>query len=136
MLPRAHLEVFSTVDRRVFQSKRLGLDPGKIHGLPGHGGNGPTTTSTCFLRSCATPAACRPSSSAPKQQAYNDLVHWRANHPEFTCYNRGLLRHRPFAHAGERRHCHPRGTTTCAKALTFRCPIVFNAFGGIMPQRS
>ena len=26
------------------------------------------------------------------------------------------------------------GTTTCAKALHFRCPIVFNAFGGIMPQ--
>jgi processive 1,2-diacylglycerol beta-glucosyltransferase len=26
------------------------------------------------------------------------------------------------------------GTTTCAKALHFRCPIVFNAFGGVMPQ--
>jgi processive 1,2-diacylglycerol beta-glucosyltransferase len=26
------------------------------------------------------------------------------------------------------------GTTTCAKALHFRCPIVFNAFQGIMPQ--
>jgi processive 1,2-diacylglycerol beta-glucosyltransferase len=26
------------------------------------------------------------------------------------------------------------GTTTCAKALHFRCPIIFNAFGGIMPQ--
>jgi processive 1,2-diacylglycerol beta-glucosyltransferase len=26
------------------------------------------------------------------------------------------------------------GTTTCAKALHFRCPIIFNAIGGIMPQ--
>jgi processive 1,2-diacylglycerol beta-glucosyltransferase len=26
------------------------------------------------------------------------------------------------------------GTTTCAKALHFECPIIFNAFGGIMPQ--
>jgi processive 1,2-diacylglycerol beta-glucosyltransferase len=26
------------------------------------------------------------------------------------------------------------GTTTCAKALNFRCPIIFNAIGGIMPQ--
>jgi processive 1,2-diacylglycerol beta-glucosyltransferase len=26
------------------------------------------------------------------------------------------------------------GTTTCAKALHFQCPILFNAFGGIMPQ--
>ena len=26
------------------------------------------------------------------------------------------------------------GTTTCAKALNFQCPIIFNAFGGIMPQ--
>ena len=28
------------------------------------------------------------------------------------------------------------GTTTCAKALHFRCPIIFNGFGGIMPQES
>jgi processive 1,2-diacylglycerol beta-glucosyltransferase len=28
------------------------------------------------------------------------------------------------------------GTTTCAKALHYRCPIIFNAFGGIMPQES
>jgi processive 1,2-diacylglycerol beta-glucosyltransferase len=26
------------------------------------------------------------------------------------------------------------GTTTCAKALHFKCPIIFNALGGIMPQ--
>jgi processive 1,2-diacylglycerol beta-glucosyltransferase len=26
------------------------------------------------------------------------------------------------------------GTTTCAKALHFKCPIIFNTFGGIMPQ--
>jgi processive 1,2-diacylglycerol beta-glucosyltransferase len=26
------------------------------------------------------------------------------------------------------------GTTTCATALCFECPIIFNAFGGIMPQ--
>jgi processive 1,2-diacylglycerol beta-glucosyltransferase len=26
------------------------------------------------------------------------------------------------------------GTTTCAKALHFKCPIIFNASGGIMPQ--
>jgi processive 1,2-diacylglycerol beta-glucosyltransferase len=26
------------------------------------------------------------------------------------------------------------GTTTCAKALHFRCPIIFNTFGGVMPQ--
>jgi processive 1,2-diacylglycerol beta-glucosyltransferase len=26
------------------------------------------------------------------------------------------------------------GTTTCAKALHFKCPLIFNAFGGIMPQ--
>jgi processive 1,2-diacylglycerol beta-glucosyltransferase len=26
------------------------------------------------------------------------------------------------------------GTTTCAKALHFRCPILFNCFGGTMPQ--
>jgi processive 1,2-diacylglycerol beta-glucosyltransferase len=28
------------------------------------------------------------------------------------------------------------GTTTCAKALHFKCPIIFNAFSGIMPQEA
>ncbi len=26
------------------------------------------------------------------------------------------------------------GTTSCAKALHFRCPIIFNGLGGVMPQ--
>jgi len=26
------------------------------------------------------------------------------------------------------------GTTTCTEALHLRCPVIFNAFGGIMPQ--
>jgi processive 1,2-diacylglycerol beta-glucosyltransferase len=28
------------------------------------------------------------------------------------------------------------GTTTCAKALHFKCPIIFNLFGGNMPQEA
>ena len=68
------------------------------------------------------------------KEAYNELVHWRALHPEFDCYLEGF---------SEIVHLHMQasdvivtrgGTTTCAKALNFKCPIVFNAFGGIMPQ--
>ena len=59
---------------------------------------------------------------------------WRALHPEFDCHLEGY---------SDIVHLHMQasdvivtrgGTTTCAKALHFKCPIIFNAFGGIMPQ--
>ena len=135
MLPRAHLEVFSPVDRRVFQAKRLGLDPEKFTVFLATGGNGANNHFDLL------PALVRHAKRVQaimicgkNKQAYNDLVHWRATHPEFTCYVEGysdiVHLHMQASDAIVTRG----GTTTCAKALNFRCPIIFNAFGGIMPQ--
>ncbi len=67
-------------------------------------------------------------------QAYNDLVHWRSNHPELPLFVDGFsdIMHQlvQVSHIIVTRG----GTTTCAKSLHYGCPIVFNAFGGIMPQ--
>jgi len=135
MLPRAHLEVFSPVDRRVFQAKRLGLDPEKFTVFLATGGNGANNHFDLL------PALVRHADRVQaivicgrNKQTYNDLVHWRANHPEFTCYVEGysdiVHLHMQASDAIVTRG----GTTTCAKALIFKCPIIFNAFGGIMPQ--
>ncbi len=68
------------------------------------------------------------------REAYNQLVHWRAEHPEFYCFVDGFSdevhRLMQVSDAIVTRG----GTTTCAKALHFRCPIIFNVIGGIMPQ--
>jgi processive 1,2-diacylglycerol beta-glucosyltransferase len=68
------------------------------------------------------------------KQAYNDLIHWRANHPEFNCYIEGYSEIVHLLLQVSDVIVTRGGTTTCAKALNFRCPIIFNAFGGIMPQ--
>ncbi len=135
MQPRAHLEVFSPVDRRVFLEKRLGLRPDLFTVFLATGGNG--ANNHVHLLPALVKHASRIQAiviCGKNKQAYNDLVHWRANHPEFNCYVEGysdiVHLHMQASDAIVTRG----GTTTCAKALHFRCPIIFNAFGGIMPQ--
>jgi processive 1,2-diacylglycerol beta-glucosyltransferase len=68
------------------------------------------------------------------KDTYNELVHWRTNHPEFNCYLDGFSEIVHLLMQASDVIVTRGGTTTCAKALHFRCPILFNAFGGIMPQ--
>ena len=135
MLPRAHLEVLSPVDRRVFLHKRLGLTADKLTVFLATGGNG--AHNHFDLLPALVAHASRVQAiviCGRNKEAYNELVHWRATHPEFDCHIEGY---------SEIVHLYMQatdvivtrgGTTTCAKALHFKCPIIFNAFGGIMPQ--
>src|SRR4029077_875444 len=68
------------------------------------------------------------------KDVYNQLVHWSANHPEFACSIEGFSDRVHLLMQASDVIVTRGGTTTCAKALHFRCPIIFNAFGGIMPQ--
>jgi processive 1,2-diacylglycerol beta-glucosyltransferase len=61
-------------------------------------------------------------------------VHWRASHPELNCFIEGYSEDVHLLMQVSDVIVTRGGTTTCAKALHFRCPIIFNAFGGIMPQ--
>ena len=70
------------------------------------------------------------------QQSYNDLIHWRANHPEFNCHVEGYSEIVHLFMQVSDVIVTRGGTTTCANALHFCCPIIFNAFGGIMPQEA
>jgi processive 1,2-diacylglycerol beta-glucosyltransferase len=70
------------------------------------------------------------------KETYNELVHWRANHPEFNCYIEGYSEIVHLLMQASEVIVTRGGTTTCAKALHFKCPIIFNAFGGIMPQEA
>jgi processive 1,2-diacylglycerol beta-glucosyltransferase len=135
MLPRAHVEVLSPADRRVFLAKKLGLNPDLFTVFLATGGNGANNHFELL------PTLVRHSEKMQaivicgrNKHAYNDLIHWRALHPGFNCYIEGFseIVHllMQVSHAIVTRG----GTTTCAKALHFECPIIFNAFGGIMPQ--
>lgn len=134
MLPRAHLEVFTIPERRDFRVK-LGLDPDRFTVFLATGGNGANNHFDLL------PALLK---HAPQVQAilicgkdketYNRLVHWRATHPGFNCHLEGYSEIVHLLMQASDAIVTRGGTTTCAKALHFQCPIIFNAFSGIMPQ--
>jgi processive 1,2-diacylglycerol beta-glucosyltransferase len=135
MQPRAHLEVLSAVERREFRVKRLGLDPDKFTVFLATGGNGANNHFDLL------PALLKHANRiqaivvcGKNKETYNELVHWRATHPEFTCYLEGYSGIMHLLMQCSDTIVTRGGTTTCAKALHFQCPIIFNAFGGIMPQ--
>lgn len=135
MPPRAHLDVLSPVDRRVFISKKLGLDPDLFTVFLATGGNGANNHLALLpalvkhSKRCQAIVIC-----GRNKETYNELVHWRATHPDFNCHLEGFSEIVHLLMQVSDTIVTRGGTTTCAKALHFRCPIIFNAFGGIMPQ--
>lgn len=135
MLPRSHLEVIGAADRRDFRTKQLGLDADKFTVFLATGGNG--ANNHFALLPALLKYADRVQAimiCGRDKQTYNELVHWRATHPEFSCYIEGYSEAVHLLMQVSDTIVTRGGTTTCAKALHFRCPIIFNAFGGIMPQ--
>ena len=135
MLPRAHLEVFTPEERRVFLSKKLGLNPDLFTVFLATGTNG--AHNHFALLPALLPHAQRVQAiviCGKNKQVHNDLLQWRSTHPGFNCYIEGYSEIVHLLMQASNVIVTRGGTTTCAKALHFRCPIVFNAFGGIMPQ--
>jgi processive 1,2-diacylglycerol beta-glucosyltransferase len=135
MRPRAHLEVLSPAERREFRTKHLGLDPDRFTVFLATGGNGANNHASLL------PALLKHADRVQallicgrNKETYNELIHWRALHPEFTCYIEGYSEAVHLLMQVSDVIVTRGGTTTCAKALHFQCPIIFNAFGGIMPQ--
>jgi processive 1,2-diacylglycerol beta-glucosyltransferase len=135
MLPRAHLEVLTPEERRIFRLKRLGLHPDRFTVFLATGGNGANNHFTLL------PVLHRHADRiqailicGKNKETYNELIHWRATHPEFNCYVEGYSEIVHLLMQASDAIVTRGGTTTCAKALHFECPIIFNAFGGVMPQ--
>jgi processive 1,2-diacylglycerol beta-glucosyltransferase len=135
MQPRAYLDGLKAEDRRHYREHNLGLRPDLFTVFLATGMNG--ANNHLELLPTLLDHADRMQAivvCGRNLAAYGDLVHWRAQHPEFSCFidscsdvvHQLMQASDAIVTRG--------GTTTCAKALHFRCPIVFNAFGGIMPQ--
>ena len=135
MLPTAYLEPIPPGQRGTFREHRLGLRSDLFTVFLATGGNGANNHANLL------PALVKHADRVQaivicgkNKQAYHDLVHWRANHPEFNCYIEGYSEIVHLLIQASDVIVTRGGTTTCAKALHFECPIIFNAFGGIMPQ--
>jgi len=135
MHPRAHFETVQPQDRGAFREERLGLRPDLFTVFLATGGNGANNHFDLLPALVKRADRCQAIVICGRnKQAYNDLVHWRANHPEFNCYIEGYSEIVHLLMQVSDVIVTRGGTTTCAKALHFKCPIIFNALGGIMPQ--
>lgn len=135
MLPRALLETVSVEEKGEFRVKRLGLRPDLFTVFLATGSNGANHHLELL------PALAKHAKRVQvivicgkNKETYNELVHWRANHPEFHCYLEGFSEIVHLLMQVSDVIVTRGGTTTCAKALHFKCPIIFDAFQGIMPQ--
>ena len=135
MRPRAHLEVLSPEESLRYRQKRLGLKRDRFTVFLATGANGANNHFDLL------PALVRHADRMQavvvcgrNHQVYNELIHWRSHHPEFGCFVDSYSDTMHLLMQASDAIVTRGGTTTCAKALHFRCPIVFNAFGGVMPQ--
>ena len=135
MQPRQHLEVLSPGARTIFLEEKLELRSDLFTVFLATGGNG--ANNHLELLPKLLPYADRLQAviiCGKNREVYNQLVHWRTEHPEFNCFVDGYSEEVHLLMQASDAIVTRGGTTTCAKALHFRCPIIFNAIGGIMPQ--
>src|ERR1051326_8991783 len=91
MLPRAHLETIGAGERKIYREKKLGLGPDLFTVFLATGGNGANNhfdllpTLVRHADRCQAIVIC-----GRNKEVYNELIHWRANHPEFNCYIEGF----------------------------------------------
>jgi len=137
MLPRAHLEVLDEEKRAKYLVETLGLQPDLFTVFLATGGNGANNHLALLpillhhANRCQVIAVC-----GRNKETFHQLLHWRAENPELNCFVDGYSENMHLLMQCSDVIVTRGGTTTCAKALHFRCPIIFNAFGGIMPQES
>ena len=135
MQPRHHTEVLKAEARTAFIEETLELRSDLFTVFLATGGNG--ANNHLDLLPKLLPHAGRVQAiviCGRNREAYNQLVHWRVEHPEFNCFVDGFSDEVHLLMQVSDAIVTRGGTTTCAKALHFRCPIIFNAIGGVMPQ--
>jgi len=137
MSPRAHVEVLDGEARAKYLVEKLGLRPDLFTVFLATGGNGANNHRALLpviqrhAERCQAIIIC-----GRDKDTFHELIHWRAEHPELNCFIEGYSETVHLLLQCSDVVVTRGGTTTCAKALHFRCPIIFNAFGGIMPQES
>ncbi|RXK53222.1 glycosyltransferase [Oleiharenicola lentus] len=137
MRPRQHTAFMLPPERLAYRERVLELQPDLFTVFLATGGNGANNHLT-FLEQLL-PFAGRVQAvviCGRNREAYNKVLHWRAEHPQLDCYLDGFSEEVHLLMQVSDVIITRGGTTSCAKALHFGCPILFNALGGVMPQES
>ncbi|AOS44920.1 Processive diacylglycerol beta-glucosyltransferase [Lacunisphaera limnophila] len=137
MQPRQHLGFMSPAERHAYLEHELELRPDRFTVFLATGGNG--ANNHLSLLEQLLPFADRVQAvviCGKNREVYNQVLHWRIEHPQLPCFLDGYSEAVHLLMQVSDVIVTRGGTTSCAKALHFRCPILFNAIGGVMPQES
>jgi processive 1,2-diacylglycerol beta-glucosyltransferase len=135
MQPRAYIEILTPAKRRLYREQNLGLKPDRFTVFLATGMNG--ANNHLDLLPALVEHADRIQAivvCGRNLSAYSELIHWRTQHPDFSCFIDSYSDVVHLLMQASDAIVTRGGTTTCAKALHFQCPIIFNTFGGVMPQ--
>lgn len=137
MRPRQHIGFMGPAERAAYREHALELRPDLFTVFLATGGNG--ANNHLELLEQLLPFAGRVQAAVicgRNREAYNQVLHWRTLHPQFHCFLDGFSEEVHLLMQVSDVIVTRGGTTSCAKALHFGCPILFNALGGVMPQES
>ena len=137
MRPSAYLEQIDAAQRALSRKKRYGLHPGKFTVFLATGSNGANNHFDLIPALVKHSDRCQAIIiCGSNRDVYNKLMLWRAANPDFRCHVEGYSESVHLLMQASDAIVTRGGTTTCAQALHFSCPIIFNTFGGIMPQEN
>jgi len=137
MRPRQHIGFMNPAERAAYRERELELRPDLFTVFLATGGNGANNHLALLAQLLPHAAHIQAIVICGKnREAYNQVLHWRTANPQFHCFLDGYSEEVHLLTQVSDVIVTRGGTTSCAKALHFRCPILFNAIGGIMPQEA
>jgi processive 1,2-diacylglycerol beta-glucosyltransferase len=135
MQPRTYEEKFTSKNKADFLKNNLGLRDDRFTVFLATGGAGANNhmellpVLTQFADTHQVILVC-----GQNQRAFHRINEWRKKHPELLCHLEGYCQHMHLLIQASDVIVTRGGTTTCAKALHYHCPIILNGFKGVMPQ--
>lgn len=135
MDPRIYEEVLDAKKRRAFRAENLGLHPDRFTVFLATGGAG-ANNHLALLPVLAEFAGTHQAIvvCGRNQKAFLHVSEWRKQNPHLLCHVEGYCTQMHLLVQASDVIVTRGGTTTCAKALHYHCPILLNSFRGIMPQ--
>ena len=135
LMPRVYRETLSPIERHRFITERLGLRSDRRIVLLTTGGAG--ANNHVYLLDVLKRYADQYQAvvvCGRNQKAFFQALQWQKKNADFDCHITGYTNEIHLYMQAADFVITRGGTTTCAEALHFKCPIVFNGIGGVMPQ--
>ncbi len=135
LIPRIYDERLSAYERHRFITERLGLRADRKIIFLATGGTGANNhlallpTIKKYSETYQVLIVC-----GRNNEAFMKVRQWQKNNPDLRCHVEGYCNEMHLFMQVSDLVVTRGGTTTCSEALHFECPIVFNGFGGVMPQ--